>query len=172
MLACVIAAIVAGCGGPPGEVGPGGNIGTMTLVSGTISDADLNFFDFCDPVILKPGKYLRSCAIPRVQRLLIGYGDFEPSREALESDWEARKWDLWLDGRRVNLVAFGSYDHTLIAFPAAGGKDVILRRWKVILVWGDSGQAHGQVPQSRSFRRDDRCHMGIQRREGLSARPH
>jgi hypothetical protein len=125
---------VAGCGGPPGEVGPGDRVGTMTLVSGTIADADLNFFDFCNPVILKPAKYLRSRTIPRVQRLLIGYGDFEPTRKALESDWKARKWDLWLDGRRVNLVAFGTYDHTLLAYPGAGGKNVILRRWKVVLV--------------------------------------
>ena len=133
-LACVVTAIVAGCSGPPSGVGPGDKVGTMTLESGTASDADLNFFDFCNPVILKPGNYLRSCAIPRAQRLLIGYGDFEPTRKALESDWKKRKWDLWVDGRRVNLAAFGTYDHTLVAFPAAGGKDVILRRWKVILV--------------------------------------
>jgi hypothetical protein len=134
VLACVVAAIVGGCSSSPGGLGPGGKVGTMTLVSGTASDADLNFFEYCNPVILKPGKYLRSCDIPRVQRLLIGYGDFEPTRKALESDWKERKWDLWVDGRRVNLVAFGTYDRTLFAFPAAGGKNVILRRWKVILV--------------------------------------
>ena len=133
VLACMVAAIAAGCGGSSGEVGPGDKVGTMTLVSGTASDADLNVFEFCNPVILKPGTYRRSCAIPRVQRLLIGYGDFEPTRKALESDWKERTWDLWVDGRRVNLAAFGTYDHTLFGFPAAGGKNVILRRWKVIL---------------------------------------
>ena len=134
VLACVGATIVAGCGGQPGEVGPGDKVGTMTLVSGTISNADLNLFDICNPIILKPGTYRRSCTIPRVQRLLIAHGDFEPTRKALASDWKARKWDLWGDGRRVNLVAFGTYDHTLFAYPFAGGKNVILRRWKVILV--------------------------------------
>lgn len=133
-LACVVAAIVCGCGGSPGAVGPGGKVGTMTLVAGTASDADLNFFDLCDPVILKPGNYQRSCDIFRVQRLFIGYGDFEPTRKALESDWKARRWDLWLDGRRVNLIAFGTSDRALFAYPFAGGKNVILRRWKVILV--------------------------------------
>jgi len=140
VLVCVAAAIVAGCSSSPGGLGPGDKIGTMTLVSGTASDADLNFFENCNPVILKPGTYRRSCTIPRVQRVLIGYGDFEPTRRALESDWKARKWDLWLDGRRVNLAAFGTYDHTLFGFPAAGGKNVILRRWKVILVWVTPGK--------------------------------
>ena len=139
-LACVAAAIVAGCGGPPGGLGPGDKIGTMTLVSGTASDAYMNFFENCNPIILKPGTYRRSCTIPRVQRILIGYGDFEPTRKALESDWNARKWDLWVDGRQVNLAAFGTYDHTLFGFPAAGGKNVILRRWKVILAGVTSGK--------------------------------
>jgi hypothetical protein len=140
VLACVVAAIVCGCSSSAGGLGPGDKVGTMTLVSGTASDADENFFEFCNPVILKPGTYRRSCTIPRIQRLLIGYGDFEPTRKALESDWKERKWDLWVDGRRVNLVAFGTYDHTLFAYPAAGGKNVILRRWKVILVGAIPGK--------------------------------
>ena len=133
-LAGIAAALLSGCGGSPGDVDPGGKIGDMALVTGTASDADLKFFDVCDPIILKPGRYLRSCAIPRVPRLFIGYGTFEPTRKALESDWKQLKWDFWLDRRRVNLAAFGTSDRTLYGFPAAGGKNVILREWKVILL--------------------------------------
>jgi hypothetical protein len=43
------------------------------------------------------------------------------------------KWDLWVDGRRVSLPPFGTSDRILFAFPAAGGRDVILREWRVML---------------------------------------
>lgn len=134
-LVAVAAVLEAGCGGGSGSpVGPGAEIETMTLARGTVDDADLKFFDLCNPVILKPGDYMRSCAVPRVSQLFVGYGDFEPTREAIELDSKLSKWDLWIDGRRVDLPAFGTSDRTLFGFPAAGGKDVILREWSVILV--------------------------------------
>jgi hypothetical protein len=136
-----VAAVLAGCGGGSGSpIGPGDEIGTMTLAVGTVSDADLKFFDRCDPVILKPGDYMRSCAVPRVNRLFVGYGDFEPTRKAIELDSKQSKWDLWIDGHRVDLAAFGTSDRTLFGFPAAGGKNVILREWRVILVGVTSGE--------------------------------
>jgi hypothetical protein len=135
LLVAVAAMLEAGCGGgSESSVGPGAEIGMMTLAAGTADDADLKFFDLCDPVILKPGDYMRSCGIPRVSQLFVGYGDFEPTRKAIELDSTQSKWDLWIDGRRVDLPAFGRSDRTLFAFPAAGGKDVILREWRVILV--------------------------------------
>ena len=48
--------------------------------------------------------------------------------------WTHLKWDLWLDGRPVNLSLFGTSDRTLHYFPAAGGKNVILREWSVIVI--------------------------------------
>ena len=136
---CVVSAlavVMLGSGwrssAPP--VRPGGKIGTMTLVRGTPSEADEKFFDFCNPVILNPGPIRRSCRVPRVHRLFIGYGDFEPTRKALDAAWKHLKWSLWVDGRRVSLAPFGTSDRTLFAFPGARGKDVILREWRVILV--------------------------------------
>jgi hypothetical protein len=135
LLVIAAAAFEAGCGGSSGRsVRPGAKIGTMTLATGTADDAELKFFDRCDPVIAKPGDYTRSCGIPRVSRLFVGYGDFEPTRKAIDSDSKQSKWDLWVDGHRVDLPAFGTSDRTLFAFPAAGGKEVILREWRVILV--------------------------------------
>jgi hypothetical protein len=130
-----VVVVLAGSGGGSGSpLGPGAEIGMMTLVTGTVEDADLKFFDLCDPVILKPGEYMRSCAVPRVSQLFVGYGDFEPTRKAIEMESKQSKWDLWIDDRRVDLPAFGTSDRTLFGFPAAGGKDVILREWRVILV--------------------------------------
>jgi hypothetical protein len=56
-----------------------------------------------------------------------------PSK-ALGSVWKQLKWDLWLDGRHVSLPRFGTSERTLYYFPPAGGKNVILREWNVILV--------------------------------------
>jgi hypothetical protein len=122
----------SGCGGSAGAVEPGSKIGAMKLVRGTTSQADLKFFDLCNPIIVKPGEYRRSCHVPGVRRLFIGYGTFEPTKWGLEREWRQTRWDLWLDGHRVDLSAFGTSDRPLFAFPPAG-RDVILREWDVIL---------------------------------------
>jgi hypothetical protein len=85
-------------------------------------------------VILKPGTYKRLCKVPRVSRLFVGYGDFAPTRKAIDLDSKQSKWDAWIDGRSVDLPAFGTSDRTLFGFPAAGGKDVILREWRLMLL--------------------------------------
>jgi hypothetical protein len=136
----VTVSLCAGCGGSADRLGPTGKIGTMALARGTASDADLKFFDVCDPVIVKPGAYERSCDVPRVSRLFIGYGDFAPTRKAIDLDSKQSNWEAWIDGRSVDLPAFGTSDRTLLAFPAAGGKDVILREWRLMLLDVTPGQ--------------------------------
>ena len=122
---------------PP--AGPGGKIGAMTLVRGPEEAADDELWRFCQPVLPK-GRRHGACFVPRVRRLFIGYGDFERTRMKLDSVWRALKWDLWLDGRRVDLPRFGTSDRTLYDFPPAGSKTVILREWNVILVGGTRGK--------------------------------
>jgi hypothetical protein len=92
-----LTALVGGCGGSAGPAEPGSKIGAMKLVRGTTSQADLKFFDLCNPIILKSGQYRRSCHVPDVRRLFIGYGTFEPTRRSLERDWRQTRWDLWID---------------------------------------------------------------------------
>jgi hypothetical protein len=41
---------------------------------------------------------------------------------------------MWVDGRRVSLERFGFSDRTLVAFAPAGGRDVTLREWSIVLV--------------------------------------
>jgi hypothetical protein len=135
----VIATLGSGWGKAAKPLRPGGKIGAMRLVRGVTYEADQKIFEFCDPVILKPGRYARSCLVPRARRLFIGYGNFEPTLKALNRDFMGQ-WSLWVDGHPVNLRAFGTSDRTLVAFPAAGGKDVILREWKVILVGATPGK--------------------------------
>lgn len=118
------------------RVGPGDKIGTMTLVRGIEHKADAEMWGTlgCDAVIPKPGRYRRTCSVELVRRLFIGYGDWARTRNALDFAWKQLKWDLWFDGRHVNLSLFGTSDRTLYYFPAAGGKNVILREWSVTLV--------------------------------------
>jgi hypothetical protein len=134
----------------PPPVGPGGKIGTMTLVRGTEHEAEEEIFAYCDAVIPKPGRYRRTCSVPGAQRLFIGYGDWERTRKALDSAWKQLKWDLWFDGRHVSLSRFGSSERTLYAFPAAGGKNAILREWSVTLIGVTPGK-HAIRYRSRSL---------------------
>src|SRR5215208_2101108 len=123
--------VTAAFGGSAQGIGPGGRIGGMSLVRGTAGQADRKLFDTCDPVILRYGRYVRTCGgVPRVHRLFIGYGDFETTRRALDNRWRATTWDLWLDGHRVDLAAFGASDRLLVSFPPAGGHDAVLREWR------------------------------------------
>lgn len=133
-------ALEAGCGGSATPIQPGGKIDSMSLTRGTSREADLKLFDVCNPIILKPGPHVRSCRIPRLRRLFIGYGEFEPTRQTLARDWQQTRWNLWVDGHPVNLPAFRTSDRTLFGFPPAGGKDVILREWDVILVNATPGK--------------------------------
>jgi hypothetical protein len=139
---CLFAAIAvcAAWGGSTKPIDPGGKIGTMIVVKGTQADADAKFFDFCDPVILKPGRYARACAVPHAIRLFVGYGDFAPTRKAIDLDSAQSRWDAWIDGHHIDLPSFGTSDRTLYAFPAAGGKDVILREWRVMLLKATPGK--------------------------------
>lgn len=117
----------------PPAVAPGGRIGSMTLVRGTSVNADANIFDFCNPFILKAGRYHRTCHIGRVHRLFIGYGDFERTKKALDAAWRRLHWQAWVDGRPVRLAPFGTIDLPLNAPPGTSGKAAILREWRVVL---------------------------------------
>ena len=120
---------------------PGGKIGTMRLARGTAAGADAKLFDFCDPIITRPGRYRRTCPrVPQYRRIFIGYGSFFTDPAVLDANWKSTRWQLWLDGRRVALPAFGTSDRTLVAFPPAGGKDVTLREWRVMLVGATLGR--------------------------------
>jgi len=111
----------------------------MVLVRGTAATADQKLFDICDP-IGSSGTTHRSCGrVPRVQKLFIGYGSFAPPRR-INPEWAQTRWSAWLDGRRIRLANFGTSDRTLFAFPPAGGKNVTLREWRVMLLGATPGR--------------------------------
>lgn len=92
------------------------------------------FSDWCDPVVLTPGRRTRGCGrIPYTPRLFVGYGLYD-SQAKIQQTWKASKWEMWIDGERVDLQAFGTADRWLLKFGPAGNKDVVLREWNVTLV--------------------------------------
>jgi hypothetical protein len=135
----VVAVLVGGCaaGDEAGDedtdlLGPGDEVAGMRLTTATATDTDI-FGTFCDPIVLEPGTFHRECEVPAVQRLMIGSGNIASSPEILEEEWQAQTWALFLDGRPVDLAAFGTLPDSQFFEPAVGD-DVWLRRWSVALV--------------------------------------
>jgi hypothetical protein len=121
-------------------IDPGDRVGTMRLLKGTEATAQHKLFDTCDPVIVKSGRYVRQCgSVPRVKRLFVGYGVFALPG-SINKVWAPSTWAAWFDGRRIQLPAFGWSDRKLFRFPPAGGKDVILREWRVMLLRATPGR--------------------------------
>jgi hypothetical protein len=140
LLTVLVVLLTGGFRSSPPPVRPGGKVGTMTLVRGIEPRADDEIWRFCKAVLPKAGRYHRTCFVPRVERLFIGYGDWERKEKDLDAVWRQLRWDLWFDGRRVDLPRFGTSERNLYYFAPAGGKNVILREWSVTLVGVTSGK--------------------------------
>jgi hypothetical protein len=127
-----------GAGGGQTILRPGDEADGMRLTTATGADTKI-FGTFCDPIIVKPGTYARTCQVPELQRLMIGYGNLATSAELLEQGWQAGRWQLYLDGQRVDLATFGTLpdDHY---FETAIGQEVWLREWSVTIVNPTPGQ--------------------------------
>jgi hypothetical protein len=104
----------------------------MELASVPLGPGVFDLFTFCQALVLEPGTYHRRCNVPWVSLLYVGYGEFAPPQE-LERVWRTLRWQGWLDGRRLDLEAFGSSDRTLRAYAPAGYEDVTLRTFDVTM---------------------------------------
>jgi hypothetical protein len=125
------AILAAGCGGP-GPVGPTDVVDGMEVASVPLGPGVFDLFIFCRAVTLEPGAHARTCRVPWVSQLYVGYGEFAPADE-LEGLWRTLRWKAWLDGRRVDLEAFGTSDRKLAAFEPAGYEDVVVRTFDVTI---------------------------------------
>jgi hypothetical protein len=118
-------------------LGPGDDVAGMRLTTAGATDPDI--FVFCDPILRGTGTFHRECEVPALQTLPIGWGNLAPSPEILEEEWQAETWSLFLDGRPVDLAAFGTLPDRHYFEPAAGG-NVWLRQWAVALVNPQPGE--------------------------------
>lgn len=134
-------------------VQPGGRVGQMTVVRALPEEADAEIWIYCNPIVRNPGVHRRTCRVPRFHRLAIGYGLWERSQVKLNGEWDRTTWWLWLDGRRIFLPAFESYDRVLTNFAPAGGATVTLRVWRV--------QLRGVVSGTHTLRYRSRTRAGV-----------
>ena len=138
----LVAAPVAAPGSvSQGVIEPSTRVKGMLVVQGPAQRTETRLLGlFCDPVVLRPGRRTRACGlIPRTTRLYVGYGSFEPQAK-IDAAWKATTWDMWIDGERVDLSAFGTTDRWLVNYPPAGGKDVVLREWSITLIRATPGR--------------------------------
>jgi hypothetical protein len=103
------AIVLASCG-PEDMLWPSDRIGSMWVNRYGHSNSQM-IWEFCDPTMTDtPGTKTTECTVPWVDELFIGLGiraEDETLRDAL---WEARTWELFIDGYVVDLPAFNIAD--------------------------------------------------------------
>jgi hypothetical protein len=115
---------------------PGDSIGEMSLRSG--GSEGLPIWAFCVPAFLNPGVTTTECNVPALPELAVGHGWWTADEALRDSCWEAMTWELYLDGRQVDLNAFGTFDADLPQTGLPGhdpNEEVItkLRSWDVVV---------------------------------------
>ena len=129
---------------------PDDQLGGMLVTTG--EGRETTIFDYCDPFTEGPGVYVRDCSVPPIPNLKIGWGWLADTEDMLDSIWKTFSWEMTLDGRQIDLSAFGTRDRSLIL----GGRSVILREWNVVLDKATLGEhtLHYTVRQSHSGAED------------------
>jgi len=116
---------------------PGDTVNGALLAAGIKTGNETWLWTFCDPAVHGSPTSTRSCrAIDYpIERLFIGDG-FATAPGKLDSAWRTLHWQLWLDGQKIDLPAFGTED----LGPFTGTKVLEERQWKVIIVHPKAGR--------------------------------
>ena len=68
-------------------------------------------WDYCDESMTEtPGTQTTECIVPRVDELFIGHGIRGVDKSQRDALWDARTWELSIDGHAVDLPAFNIAD--------------------------------------------------------------
>jgi hypothetical protein len=118
------AAVMVSCT-PSDLIRPSNKIGPMWVNRYGHTNAT-PIWDFCDlPDMETPGVYTTECTIPKVDELLIGVGICTANEDLREAIWQARTWEMDIDGHGVDLPAFNIADGT--------SDDLYCRVWRIRL---------------------------------------
>lgn len=127
---CLVA-LLAACAPPASALKPGDKLGDMIV---TVGKDDLRSIgEFCpnnqymqpDEKTAHPATASFDCIdkVPNLPRMYFGDGWGATSVELLNENWSAIAWEIYIDGHRLDLPAFGTQDKD----------DGKVRRWNVEL---------------------------------------
>lgn len=123
-----LAIVLASCG-PADKLWPSDRIGPMWVNRYGHSNSQ-DIWGFCDGSMpAEPGTRTVECSVPWVDELFIGDGIVAPTPELRDALWNARTWDLNIDGYAVDLPAFNIADWS----GEAGGGHYEFRVWRIRL---------------------------------------
>lgn len=114
---------------------PGDSIHGMTLTKGAAKAASL--WAYCSSPQQNEQMIIAECQIPLSTKLGIGQV-FHPMDNALtDLDGSAFTWDLSIDGRSLDLAAFGTYDYVLptLSHPPCPIREIFVKStsWDIVL---------------------------------------
>ncbi len=116
---------------PAGEmINPGDKIGDFLI---TTSDDDSVIYTTTIHCPFDPGTKTETCEIDIGAKVNVGLGVFGDSVEKLDTYWSGQTYMMTIEGRPVNLQAFGSIE---INHPIVGK----MRLWNVVIVSDKPGK--------------------------------
>jgi len=110
---------------PHSSIRPGGTLGEMVLEIAKDETGEPDVYNYCSPIITDsdPRVLVRTCQVPQLPYLFIGYAELANTQDELESLWAAETWQLYFDENAVDLEAFGFFDNDWEGYR--------MRRWKI-----------------------------------------
>ena len=95
---------------PDDMIWPSNKIGPMWVNRYGHSNAQM-IWKYCNEGMTEtPGVQTTDCTVPWVDELFIGYGIHAVDETQRDALWEARTWELYIDGYTVDLPAFNIVD--------------------------------------------------------------
>lgn len=119
-----IAAVMVSCT-PSDLIRPSNKIGPMWVNRYGHTNA-VHIWELCDPPLIElPGVQTKDCSIPEVDELFIGDGICGVDEDQREALWQARTWEMYIDGHEVDLPSFNIADYT--------SEELSCRVWRIRL---------------------------------------
>lgn len=101
--------VLTACG-PSDKIWPSDKIGPMWVNRYGHTNSEF-VWDHCDDTMTgTPGIQTTECTVPWVDELFIGYGIRGLDKTQRDALWDARTWELYIDGHEVDLPAFNVAD--------------------------------------------------------------
>lgn len=110
-------------------INPGDKVGDFLITSGGDDASQLTPSD-----CVEEGASKETCKVAMSRKINVSWGVFDETRSGkLDELWSGHTYEMMIEGRPVNLQAFGSID---VYHPAVG----TMRKWNVVIAAEKPGQ--------------------------------